>query len=69
MKRYHRRSLHEGSYGNRKEQLLLEKRLAGKGIDKVARYLTRTLCSVLAVGWCRLQHGLTERLTSMAGLT
>lgn len=69
LKDYHRRSRQEGNHGYWKEHLGIESRLRVKGLVKVDCYLTRNLCSILAVALCRLQHGLKEKLTSIVYLT
>lgn len=71
MKDYHFRNRQEGHHGYWKEHLEIEDRMRvkGKEKEKVDRYLTRNLCTVLAVALCRLQHGVKENLTSVAYFT
>jgi hypothetical protein len=69
LKDYHKRSRQEGSHGYWKEHLDMERRLRTKGIVNVDRHLTRSLCAVLAVALCRLQHGVKSGLTSVAFFT
>lgn len=69
LKDYHQRSRQEGNHGYWKEHLEVEVRLRVKGLVKVDRYLTRNLCSLLAVVLCRLQHGVKNKLTSVVYLT
>ncbi len=67
-KDYHLRSRKEGNHGYWKEHLALQKRLRVRGIESVDRYLTRNLCTILAVALNRLQHGVRAHLSSVAYL-
>ena len=69
LKDYHLRNRQEGRHGYWKEQLRLEQRLRVKGIKKVDIYLTHNLCTILAVALCRIQHGIKQKLTSVAYIT
>lgn len=66
---YHRRNRQEGHHGYWKEHLEVESRMRVKGQAKVEQYLTRNLCSILAVALCRLQHGVKTDLTSVVYFT
>ena len=63
---YHLRSRKEGEHGYYREQL--EDRVTVKGQKRIERYLALNLCTTLAVALVRLQHGVTENLTSLACL-
>jgi len=68
MDSYHLRSRKEGEHGYYKEQLEIEDRVTVKGQERIERYLALNLCTILAVALVRLQHGITENLTSLAYL-
>lgn len=68
-KDYHKRSREEGNNGYWKEHLGIENRLTVKGLERVDRYITRNMCSLLCIALCRLQHGVKENLTSVAYFT
>ena len=51
-----------------KEHLALQRRLLVRGIESVDRYLTRSLCTILAGALNRLQHGVKVHLASVAYL-
>ena len=68
LKDYHLHSRKEGNHGYWKEHLALQKRLRVRGIESVDRYLTRNLCTILAVALNRLQHGVRAHLASVAYL-
>ncbi len=65
---YHLRSRKEGHQGYWKEHLSLQRRLRICGLHNVHMFLTRNLRTVMAVALNRLQHGVTEHLSSVAYL-
>ena len=68
LKDYHLRSRKEGHHGYWKEHLSLQRRLRVRGLRNVDIFLTRNLCTILAVALNRLQHGVREHLSSVAYL-
>ena len=68
LKDYHLRSGKEGHHGYWKEHLSLQRRLRVRGLRDVDIFLTRNLCTILAVALNRLQHGVREHLSSVAYL-
>ena len=65
---YHLRSRKEGHHGYWKEHLSLQRRLRVRGLKNVDMFLTRNMCTILAVALNRLQHGVKSHLASVTYL-
>jgi len=66
---YHQRNKVEGLNGHLKQNALLEAYLDGRGIKYVEVHARMTLVAILAVALTRAQHGMTEGLTRLVGLS
>lgn len=66
---YHQRNHSEGINSYMKENLGLETQINGKRMKNIDLHVTECCIVLLAVALNRLQHGITERLSSVAYLT
>ncbi len=66
---YHQRNHSEGVNSYMKENLGLETHINGKHMKNIDLHATECCIVLLAVALTRLQHGITERLSSVAYLT
>jgi hypothetical protein len=66
---YHLRNISEGVNSYLKNNLGLETHINGKGMKNIDLHVTECCIVLLAVALTRLQHGITERLSSVAYLT
>ena len=48
-----------------KQQMLLEKFMDARGIERAERHVLMVYISLLAVALCRLQHGVMEGLSNV----
>jgi hypothetical protein len=48
-----------------KQQLLLEKFMDARGIERAERHVLMVYITLLSVALCRLQHGINENLSSV----
>ncbi len=66
---YHQRNHSEGVNSYMKENLGLETQINGKRIKNIDLHVTECCIVLLAVALTRLQHGITENISSVAYLT
>lgn len=64
-RKYNRRAAIEAFHGHMKQQMLLEKFMDARGIERAERHVLMVYISLLAVALCRLQHGITEGLSNV----
>jgi hypothetical protein len=64
-KSYNRRAAIEAFHGHMKQQMLLEKFMDARGIERAERHVLMVYVSLLAVALCRLQHGITDGLSNV----
>jgi hypothetical protein len=64
-KAYNRRAAIEAFHGHMKQQMLLEKFMDARGIERAERHVLMSYIAILAVALCRLQHGVTESLSNV----
>ena len=64
-KAYDRRAAIEAFHGHMKQQMLLEKFMDARGIERAERHVLMVYISILAVALCRLQHGVAENLSDV----
>jgi len=64
-KAYNRRAAIEAFHGHMKQQMLLEKFMDARGIERAERHVLMVYISLLAVALCRLQHGIMEGLSNV----
>lgn len=64
-KAYNRRAAIEAFHGHMKQQMLLEKFMDARGIERAERHVLMVYISLLAVALCRLQHGIHDGLSNV----
>ena len=62
--KYNRRAAIEAFHGHLKQQMLLEKFMDARGLERAERHILMTYITILSVALCRLQHGITEGLSN-----
>ena len=63
--KYNRRAAIEAFHGHLKQQMLLEKFMDARGLERAERHILMTYITILAVALCRLQHGITDGLSNV----
>jgi len=63
--KYNRRAAIEAFHGHMKQQMLLEKFMDARGIERAERHVLMTYISLLSVALCRLQHGICDGLSTV----
>jgi len=64
-KAYNRRAAIEAFHGHMKQQMLLEKFMDARGIERAERHVLMSYISLMAVALCRLQHGIADGLSNV----